>query len=146
MFIKQISVYLENDKGTLREMTRLLADHEIDLVAITLADTATFGIARLIMRSESMNPGRSCLEEAGFVTKINDVLCLRVPNRPAELDRILAILEENGYSLEYLYSLNYSVGENALLILRLSDNEGVEEILEKEGIEMCAQSVIDELL
>lgn len=145
MYIKQISVYLENDRGTLREMTKLLAEYDIDMLALTLADSASFGIARLIVRGDSLEKVHSCLETAGFMTKISDVICVCVPNRPAALDHVLAVFEESDLAVEYMYSLNYSVEDHALLVLRLSDNEKGVLLLEQAGIKLCGQKEIDRL-
>ena len=145
MYIKQISVFLENDKGTLREMTRRLAEHEIDLLALTLADTESFGIVRIIVRSDQLELAQNCLKEAGFVTKQKDVLCVRVPNRPAALDHVLEVFETSDLSIEYMYSLNYSVEGQALLVLRLSDDENAAALLQAAGIDLCMQDQIDAL-
>lgn len=75
MFIKQISVFLENTKGTLYELTKLLGDAKIDLLALSIADTENFGIVRCIVRDAEIDPALEKLRGAGYTAKVNDVIC-----------------------------------------------------------------------
>lgn len=129
MFIKQISVYLENSKGTLRTLTKTLAENNIDMLALSIADTLHFGITRIVVREDDVEPAITALRENGFMAKTSQVLCVAVPNQPAGLDSVLSIIEENNISIEYMYSLNYIIGNKAMMILRLAaENMEAEEI------------------
>jgi hypothetical protein len=145
MFISQISVYLENARGTLREMTKLLADNEIDIMALSIADTTNFGIVRLIIREACVDQALNCLKNEGFMVKKTDVICVGVPNKPGALDNILAIIEEADVSIEYIYSFNYNAHGNALFVLRLMDSKKVIELFKERNIKMYSQQEINGL-
>lgn len=145
MFITQISVFLENARGTLREMTKLLAENEIDIMALSIADTSNFGIVRMIIREACIDKAINCMKNAGFMVKKTNVVCVGVPNKSGALDNILAIIEETDVSIEYIYSFNYNVEGDALFVLRLSDSEKVMEIFEERNIKMYSQEEINRL-
>lgn len=143
--ITQISVFLQNHSGTLRALTRTLAASAIDLMALSVADTADFGVVRIVVREKDLERACGALREAGYMAKTNHVLCVSVPNRPAGLDEVLAVLEKAALSVEYMYSFNYSVDGNALMILRLSDQTNAEELLASSGIRLVTQEEINRL-
>ncbi|HNX28388.1 MAG TPA: acetolactate synthase [Syntrophomonadaceae bacterium] len=145
MFITQISVYLENARGTLREMTKLLAENEIDIMALSIADTSNFGIVRMIIREACIDKAVNCMKNAGFMVKKTKVLCVGVPNKPGALDNILAVIEETDISIEYLYSFNYSVDGDALFVIRLLDSERVIELFKARNIRLYSQEEINRL-
>ena len=145
MKIKQISAYLENVKGSLRQLTKTLAENNIDLKAMSVADTTSFGIVRLIVKEDDIAKATEVLREAGFATRENHVVCVSVPNKPAGLDSVLAILDDNHISIEYMYTFNYSIDGNAVLILRLQDNELAEKVLVDGGIKVVSQEDINNI-
>ena len=149
MFITQISVYLENNKGTLRSLTKILAKNNIDLLALSIADTTHFGLVRIILREADVESAIKVLNEEGFMAKTNNVICVAVHNKPSGLDSVLAIIEENNISIEYMYSLNYIIGNKALLVLRLSsddmDKEQIAKLLESKEVMMIHQEEINRL-
>ena len=105
MFIKQISVFLENHNGALREMTELLGKGGVDLLALSVADTQNFGIIRIIVSSEQTDAALLALRGNGYIAKMNHVICAEVPDRPLGLCELLALVEKAGLSVEYMYSL-----------------------------------------
>ncbi|MEN6461674.1 MAG: hypothetical protein ABFC94_09935 [Syntrophomonas sp.] len=145
MYISQISVYLENARGTLREMTKLLAENGIDIMALSIADTTNFGIVRLIIREACIDNALNCMKNAGFMVKKTNVVCVGVPNKSGALDNILAIIEEADVSIEYIYSFNYNVDGNALFVLRLMDSEKVIELFKEKNIRMYSQEEVNRL-
>lgn len=149
MFITQLSVYLENDKGTLRSLTKILAENNIDILALSVADTTHFGIIRIVVREGDIDVAIKTLRENGFMAKTNNVVCVAVPNQPSGLDGVLAVIEKNNISIEYMYSLNYIIGNKALLVLRLSaenmEKEQIAETLLKQGITLIKQEEINRL-
>ncbi len=149
MFITQISVYLENNKGTLRTLTKTLSNNNIDLLALSIADTTHFGIVRVVVREADIDNAINTLRENGFVAKTNHVICVAVPNRPAGLDSVLAIIEKNNISIEYMYSLNYIIGNKALIVLRLSaenmEKEDIAKLLEEKEVILVNQEEINRL-
>lgn len=145
MFITQISVFLENARGTLREMTKLLAENEIDIMALSIADTSNFGIVRMIIREACIDKALNAMKNAGFMVKKTNVICVGVPNKPGALDNILAIIEAADISIEYIYSFNYSVDGDALFVLRFLDSERVAELFEEKKVRMYSQEEINRL-
>ena len=149
MFITRISVYLENNKGTLRSLTKILAENNIDILALSVADTTHFGIIRIVVREGDIDVAIKTLRENGFMAKTNNVVCVAVPNQPSGLDSVLAVIEKNNISIEYMYSLNYIIGNKALLVLRLSaenmEKEQIAETLLKQGITLIKQEEINRL-
>ena len=149
MFITQISVYLENNKGTLRSLTKTLAEHNIDMIALSIADTTSFGIVRIVVRSADVKPAIAALHDNGFIAKVSQVLCVAVPNQPAGLDRVLAIIEEKNISIEYMYSLYYNIENKALMVLRLAtqdvEKEDLAKLFETNNVMMITQDIIDNM-
>ena len=146
MFIQQLSVFLENNPGTLRAMTELLGKGGVDLLALSIADTQGFGIVRMIVHSSQMEPAIALLRSNGYIAKSNRVICAAVPDRPLGLSELLAVIERAGLSVEYMYSfLRAAKPGTARMILRLDDKERAERIFEREGIEMLSQADVDSL-
>lgn len=146
MFIKQISVFLENTPGALREMTELLGKGGVDLLALSIADTQNFGIVRLIVHSEQVDPAVELLKKGGYIAKVNHVICAAVPDRPLGLCELLAIIEHAGLSVEYMYSLQRNSGNgNAHMILRLNDGKRAAQIFSMKDVAMLSQEEVDAL-
>ncbi len=146
MFIQQLSVFLENNTGTLQAMTELLGKDGIDLLALSIADTQSFGIVRMIIHSDKMEKALELLKKNGYIAKTNHVICASVPDRPLGLSELLALLQEANLSVEYMYSfLRASTPGTALLILRLNDGARAEEIFAMNGVRMLTQEEADHL-
>ena len=149
MFITQISVYLENSQGTLRTLTKTLGEHSVDMLALSVADTANFGIIRIVVREGDVEKAISALRANGFVAKTNPVLCVAVPNAPAGLDGVLALIEAGNISISYMYSLNYNIEGQALMVLRLSaenmEEEQIAALLREQGVKMVTQAEMNGL-
>ena len=93
MFVKQISVFLENKPGALRELTAVLGSGNIDIREISVADTQSFGIVRMIMRSSDIDLAMNLLRGAGYTARVNDVICAEIVDKPNGLCNLLAIIE-----------------------------------------------------
>lgn len=145
MYIHQITVFLENVKGTLSKLTTVLSDNGIDILALSIADTSGFGLVRLIVRESDNERCLSVLKEAGYSARKNHVICVRVPNEAGGLNKVLCLLDRAEISIEYLYSFNYSEGNNALIIFRLSDRERGLQIFKENGISVFTQDEINSL-
>ena len=143
MNIAQVSIFIENKKGTLRELTELLGREHINLLALSLADTSGFGIARCIVKSTETDRAVSILRENGYISRINHVVCVRIPNKPMSFASILSLLEQNDISVEYAYSFCQSTLSDAVIIIRPSNREKCEQVLEENGIEMVSQAQVD---
>jgi hypothetical protein len=131
MKLKQLSVFLENKPGRLRELCGLLADAGINIITLSLADTEQFGILRLIIRN--YDEAKALLEEKGFVAKLTDVIAVEVKDEPGGLSRILKIEEDSGISVEYMYAFTIKSGENAVLLFRFDDMDKAADALQSAG-------------
>lgn len=145
MLIKQVSVFLENAPGTLRELTRLLGEGGIDLMALSIADTQNFGIVRIIVTDGQVDPALEILRSNGYTCRVNNVVCAVVEDRPLGLNDLLEKINEIGVSVEYLYSFLRATGENALIILRLSEQDESVKKLAAKGVKIVTQQEIDKL-
>ncbi|MGA2378892.1 MAG: ACT domain-containing protein [Spirochaetia bacterium] len=132
MSVKQISVFLENKKGRLAEVTKTLFHEKINIRALSLADTADFGVLRIIVD----NPERSLtvLKSHGFVAQVTEVIAVEVEDRPGGLSQILEVLDQDNVNVEYMYAYVEKSRENAIVICRIDDRERSLQILEKNGI------------
>ena len=140
MTVKQISVFVENKAGKLAELTDYLHQHEIDMRALSIAETQDFGIVRLIVDDTYKT---SCiLKEAGYVASITPVLAVEIPDEPGSLFQILKMLGDGGVNLDYMYAFLTRKKATAYMILRVEDNEKAAEVLNKNGFRMITQDVI----
>jgi len=132
MSVKQISVFLENKKGRLAEVTQTLSRDHINIRALSLADTADFGVLRIIVD----NPERcvSVLKTHGFVAQVTDVVAVEVEDKPGGLARILEVLDQDNVNVEYMYAYVEKTGANAIVICRIEDRERALQVLAKHGI------------
>ena len=146
MFIKQISVFLENHPGALREMTELLGKDGVDMLALSVADTQNFGIIRIIVSSDQIDPAVEALRANGYIAKVNHVICAEVPDRPLGLCELLALVEKAGLSVEYMYSfLRASRPGEAALILRFSNGEKAAKLFQMNNIKTLSQEDVDRM-
>ena len=140
MFVKQISVFLENTKGGLEKIARLLSDSQIDLIALSIADTEHFGIMRCIV--SDTDKGAQVLRAAGHTVRLADVLAVSVPDRPGGLTDVLAVLNAADISVEYLYSFVRNSGHNALVIFRVDNTERAVQVLSEAGVTLLDQKQV----
>jgi len=130
--VKQISLFLENKKGRLARVCRVLGDAGINIRALSIADTADFGVLRLIVN----DPDRAfeVLREKGFVASITQVLAIQVPDVPGGLADALEKIGEAGLDVEYMYAFIGNGSANALVIIRVENPEQAAGLIEKAGI------------
>jgi hypothetical protein len=134
--VQQISVFVENKSGRLAEVTDLLARNSINLRALALADTADFGILRLIV--DDLDKATGLLKENGFTISKNEVLAVVLPDKPGGLANILNILQGKGINVEYLYAFAQKLDGNAVLIFRFDEINAAMETLQKAGIRLLS--------
>ena len=135
MGIKQISVFLENTTGRLSEVTKTLANAKINLRAISIADTADFGILRLIV--DKNDEAVDCLNTAGFTTRQTDVVAVEIEDVPGSLAKLMDLFQQSQVNIEYLYaSLEGQIGK-AVVIFKLKDHEKGLKILSDKGYLMA---------
>jgi hypothetical protein len=131
MGIKQISVFLENNAGRLGEVTRTLASSNVNIRAISIADTADFGILRLIVNKT--DDALQALNQAGFTTRISDVAAVEIDDSPGSLAHIMERFQQSQVNIEYLYaSLEGTVGK-AVVVFKLADHDKGLKIIKDNG-------------
>ena len=130
--LNQLSVFLENKPGTLEAMTGVLADHNIDIRALSLAETKDFGIARLIVDDAFSAAG--VLKDADYVASITHVLAFEVPDTPGGLSQLLSHFGEAGVNVEYMYSSLGKDATAAYMIFRVHNTEKSEGLLKAKGL------------
>lgn len=146
MFIRQISVFLENSVGELRQLTELLGKNGVDLMGISIADTQNFGIVRLIVRGDKVDDALKLLRDNLYTARVNHVICAEVADRPMGLCELLTLIEQAGLSVEYMYSFQRGSRKNyAHMILRLSDGEKAMQVFEMHNVRVLSQEEIDAL-
>ena len=142
MRVEQIAVFLENKSGRLAEITSILADNNINIRALSVADTADFGILRLIV--DNVEKAKSILQDGGFTVGKTDVLAVEVADKTGGLAKVLKCLHSAEINVEYMYAFVNKTGENAVLIFRFEKmDEAIEVLLKDEftlisGPQICA--------
>ena len=132
MVVKQISVFIENKEGRMKKAINTLAQENINIRALSIADTTKYGILRLIVSDNKK--AIEALEKDGFIVKENDVIIVAVPDEPNGLNSTLAIFDEKGINLDYLYAFVSSKTEKAIVVITLLKDSDAH-ILEKKDIE-----------
>ncbi|MEN6625587.1 MAG: ACT domain-containing protein [Candidatus Sumerlaeia bacterium] len=132
MKLHQLSVFLENRAGKLRMPCRILAEAGVDIKTLTLADTQQFGILRLIVND--WQKAKGALESGGFIVNDTEVVAIEVPDRPGGLDSILAVIEDAGTNVEYMYAFTFGRDGQAVLIFRFEDTDVAVAALRAHGI------------
>lgn len=121
MTVKQISIFLENKPGRLARICKTLADAGINIATLSLADTADFGIVRMIVDDHVRGCG--ILRDAGFAVSETDVVMVTVPDSPGGMAALTEKLDRAGADIEYSYAYALGQGEKAILVFRFKDNE-----------------------
>ncbi len=131
MVTKQISVFIENRKGRLGEVLDVLKNSGVNIISMSLADTAEYGLLRII--SDKPQDGKTALSAAGFSTMLTDVFILSIPHEPGALQQILHVISDEELSVEYMYGL--SVGsDEASIVVKTSDLVKADEVFAKHAI------------
>lgn len=132
MKITQISVFLENRKGRLLEVCSILGDNNINILALTIAETEDFGIARMIVNKPE--DAVKILKEKSFAANITDVVIVEVEDKPGGLAKILGVLDKNNINLEYMHTFIKKTSENAYMVFRFDDPDQAISVLKDNKI------------
>ena len=142
MRVEQIAVFLENKSGRLAEITSILAASDINIRALSVADTADFGILRLIV--DKVDEAKKVLKENGCTVGKTNVVAVEVPDKVGGLAGVLKTIEKEGINVEYMYAFVNKSGENAVLIFRFDDIDKAMTALQRDnftiltGEQVCA--------
>ena len=137
MTVKQLSVFVENKPGKLMEALEALAESEIDLRAISLADTSDFGILRAIVNKP--DHAFEVLSESGFLVKTNNVLAVVIGDKPGGLASVVRLLSDASVNIEYTYAFVAHSRDHAYVILRVDDNDEAIKVLTKNEVTLLTE-------
>ena len=143
MKIKQISIFLENRKGRLYDVCSLLGKNDINIRALNVAETESFGVLRIVVNKAEA--AVKVLADAGIVAKITDVIAVEVEDRPGGLADILKVLADENVNIEYMYGFVEKSSDKALMVLRFDDVDKAAKILKKHNIKVVTEQGVREL-
>ena len=141
MNIHQITVFLENRAGQLSQITQLLAYENVDIRAISIAETSDYGLARMIV--DDSHKASSILLEHGDIISMTPVWAVEVPDRPAGLAELLAVLADADIAVEYMYSLFTHMNNFAYMVMRVNDDAKFMDVLNKNNIKIMSMAELN---
>ena len=143
MAIKQITVFVQNKKGTVVSVTDVLSKNNVNLRALSIAETEDFGILRLIANDEKT--AENVLRENGYLIKVIDVLGVKIGDEPGKLTAALDVLDKANINVEYLYAFMARTEKHAYVVLRVEENEEAEAVLVNAGFKLITEEDIRKL-
>ena len=143
MAIKQLTVFIQNKKGTVASVTDALAKNGINLRALSIAETQDFGILRLIVNDEAA--AEKVLSENGNLIKVIDVVGVKIGDEPGKLTAALDVLDKADINVEYLYAFMARTEKHAYVVLRVEDNAVAEKVLTEAGFKMITEADVNKL-
>lgn len=138
MLVNQVAVFLENVKGRISDMCKVLAKCGVNILSMTIADTSDFGIVRIITSDNVL--AEKSLKEAGFTVSRSNLLGIEIEDEPGRLAEILEELDKNNINVEYLYSYITKM-KTALIIIKVADIDYTVKVLEKKGIKLLNNNI-----
>jgi hypothetical protein len=143
MKLTQISVFLENRKGRLYDVCSLLGKTGINIRALTIAETESFGVLRIVVDKSDL--AIQALRKNGFVANLTDVVAIEVGDKPGGLAAILKVFSDNDVNVEYMYGFVEKFSDNALLVFRFEDTDKATKILVDKGVKVVTRREIEGL-
>lgn len=143
MAVKQLSVFVQNEKGALAEVLNVIAEQHVEIRALSIADTNDFGILRII--TDNNDKASLALAEHHFVSSVTDVVAARVDDAPGGLAKAVDVLQSADINVEYLYAFIGQSKNHACVVLRVNNNELAEKTLTAAGFELISQEEIANL-
>lgn len=143
MAIKQLTVFVENEQGAMVSITDTLAENNVNLRALSIAETEDFGILRLIVSDEAT--AEKTLREKGYLIKVTDVVGVKIGDAPGKLSEALGVLDKAGINVEYLYAFMARTEKHAYVVLRVENNAAAENALESAGFHLITEADIEKL-
>lgn len=131
MTAKQLSVFIENRQGRLGDVLRVLKDHNVNILSMSLADTTEYGLLRFIVNNPE--DGRDALIKAGFSSMLADVLIIKVPHVAGGLRDVIELIASKNVNIEYMYGLTAG-GDDASIVIKTNELDIATEILKGAGI------------
>ena len=143
MAIKQLTIFVENKQGTVVSITDTLSKHNINLRALSIAETQDFGILRIIVNDEET--AEKILKEEGYLIKITEVVGVKINDQAGKLSEALKVLDDNKINMEYLYAFMARTEKHAYVVIRVEDNATAENALTSAGFKLVTQADVDKL-
>ena len=143
MAIKQLTVFIENKKGTVVSVTDALANNNVNLRALSIAETQDFGILRMIVNDEKT--AEKVLADKGYLIKTIDVVGVKIGDEPGKLTAALGVLDKANINVEYLYAFMARTEKHAYVVLRVEDNEIAERLLVSAGFKIITEADVAKL-
>ena len=143
MAIKQLTVFVPNQKGAMVAVTDILAKNSINLRALSIAETEDFGILRLIVNDETT--AEKVLGEQGYLIKVVDVVGVKIGDQPGKLTAALDVLDKADINVEYLYAFMARTEKHAYVVLRVEDNNHAETALTTAGFKLITKADVNKL-
>ena len=143
MSLKQLTVFVQNQQGALVASTETLAKHNVNIRALSIADTEDFGILRLIVNDTET--AAKTLTEEGYLLKTTDVVGVKIGDAPGKLSGALKVLDDNAINMEYLYAFMTRTEKHAYMVMRVADNKKAEAALLEAGFHIITDTDIDKL-
>ncbi len=142
MFIKQLSVFIENQEGRLEEVLDVLKAEQVSIISLSLADTSEYGLLRMI----TTNPqaGQAALKKQGFAAMLTDVLAVKLSHQVGSLQEILSHVCKAGLNVEYMYALSNKEGE-ASIICKISNGDEAAQLLKSKDVALYSQEDIQNI-
>lgn len=132
MKVEQISIFIENKSGRLAEVARVLGEKNVNIRALSLADTSDFGILRLLV--DNTNVAFDALKVSGFTVNKTEVVAVEVPDQPGGLCTILQVLDDAEINVEYMYAFAERHADNAVIIYRFDETDEAIKVLQERGV------------
>ncbi len=143
MAIKQLTVFVQNRKGTIVSVTDILAKNDINIRALSIAETEDFGILRLIVNDESK--AEKVLKDQGYLIKVVDVVGVKIGDKPGKLTEALGVLDKVDINVEYMYAFMARTEKHAYVVLRVENNADAEASLVDAGFKLITEADINKL-
>ena len=143
MAIKQLTVFVENKQGAVVSITDTLSRHNINMRALSIAETQDFGILRLIVDDEAT--AEKILTEEGYLIKITEIVGVKISDKPGKLSEALRVLSDSKINIEYLYAFMARTEKHAYVVIRVEDNSAAEAALTNAGFKLVTQADVDKL-
>jgi len=143
MAIKQLTVFVQNRKGTIVSVTDILAKNGVNIRALSIAETQDFGILRLIVNDEKT--AENVLQEQGYLIKTVDVVGVKIGDEPGKLTAALDVLDKADINVEYLYAFMARTEKHAYVVLRVENNHAAQEALSAAGFKLITEADINKL-
>ncbi len=137
MFIEQLTVFVENREGHVADILEVLANKGINLLSLTLADSADYGLLRLVV--EDPENAKAILKEAGYTASITKVLAIKLSNTVGSLKQLLSKFDESNINIDYMYVLSLK-GESVSVVIKTKDADTAGKLLEAQGVEFVKAS------